>query len=45
LAYTLARDVKNDPDLTRLIEAWSEVPAAIRAGIVAMVDAVRKGIW
>ena len=28
-----------DPDLTRLIDAWPELPEAIRAGIVAMVRA------
>lgn len=31
-----------DPDLQRLIEAWPTLPAALKAGIVAMIDAARK---
>ncbi len=29
----------NDPDLTRLIDAWPTLPEAIKAGILAMVTA------
>ena len=29
----------DDPDLSRLINAWPNLPEAIRAGIVAMVNA------
>jgi hypothetical protein len=29
---------KPDPDLIRLIDAWPALPAAIRAGILAMVN-------
>ncbi len=32
-----------DADLRRLIDAWPELPDAIRAGILAMVDAVADG--
>jgi hypothetical protein len=27
------------PELTRLIESWDDLPAAVRAGILAMVQA------
>ena len=30
---------KTDPDLAAIVAAWSELPEAIRAGIVAMVKA------
>ena len=32
----------DDPELIYIIAAWSELPRAIRAGILAMVDAVRS---
>ncbi len=32
-----------DADLRRLIDAWPKLPDAIRAGILAMVDAVADG--
>ena len=32
-----------DADLRRLIDAWPKLPDAIRAGILAMVDAVTDG--
>jgi len=32
----------NDPDLAAVIEAWDRLPAVIRAGIVAMVNAALK---
>jgi hypothetical protein len=28
----------NDPDLAAVVAAWPELPEAIRAGIVAMVE-------
>ena len=31
--------VHGDPDLERIAAAWPSVPAAVRAGILAMVDA------
>jgi hypothetical protein len=30
---------QNDPDLAAIVAAWPELPAAIRAGILAMVTA------
>ncbi len=32
-----------DADLRRLIDAWPKLPDVIRAGILAMVDAVADG--
>jgi hypothetical protein len=32
-----------DPDLTAVIDAWDRLPAAVRAGIVAMVRAAGGG--
>jgi len=32
----------NDPGLRAVIEAWSQLPAAVRAGIVAMVKAASE---
>ena len=31
-----------DPDLVALFEAWATLPAAIKAGIMAMVEAVAR---
>ena len=44
LAYSLAHDSQIDPDLARLIDAWPTLPEALRAGILAMIDAARKGL-
>lgn len=33
---------KIDPDLTRLVDAWPTLPAAVKAGIVAMVEATDR---
>jgi hypothetical protein len=33
---------QNDSDLTAVIKAWSELPEAIKTGIMAMVRASRK---
>jgi hypothetical protein len=30
-----------DPALAQVVEAWSSLPAAVRAGIIAMVEASR----
>jgi len=32
-----------DPELSRFIDAWPTLPKAVRAGIVAMIDAATKG--
>ena len=37
LAFCLARLVQQDPELRAVIDAWAELPDAVRAGIVAMV--------
>ena len=42
LAHSLARESQIDPDLARLIDAWPTLPEAIRAGILALVDAASK---
>jgi hypothetical protein len=42
LAYSLARETQIDLDLVRLIDAWPTLPEALRAGILAMIDAARK---
>ena len=31
---------QNDPDLQRVVGTWALLPAAVRAGIIAMIDAV-----
>jgi hypothetical protein len=41
LAHTLARDFRIDPALARIITAWPNLPEAIKAGILALVQAVR----
>jgi len=33
---------KTDPDLAAVVEAWPELPDAIRAGILAMVKAANR---
>ena len=33
---------KTDPDLAAVVEAWPELPEALKAGIVAMVKAARS---
>ena len=33
----------NDPDLAAVVEAWSELPEPMRAGILAMVRTVNDG--
>jgi hypothetical protein len=32
----------DDPDLAAVVEAWPELPEALRAGILAMVKAARS---
>jgi len=34
-------DVPQDPDLAAVVEAWPDLPEALKAGIVAMVKAAR----
>ena len=33
---------KTDPDLAAVVEAWPDLPEALKAGIVAMVKAARS---
>jgi len=42
LAFCLALLARKSPDLARVIDAWPVLPAALRAGILAMIDAVCK---
>jgi hypothetical protein len=35
-------DPRTDPDLGAIVAAWSELPEAIKAGILAMVKAAAK---
>ncbi len=40
VAHHLPADTcKTDPDLAAVVEAWPDLPEAIRAGILAMVNA------
>ena len=43
-AQTTAREAGNPlpDDLTAIVKAWPELPAAIRAGILAMVQAAKE---
>jgi hypothetical protein len=34
--------VRNDSDLRRVVTAWPTLPESVRAGIVAMVDALNE---
>lgn len=36
------QNATHDPDLDVVVEAWGRLPAAVRAGIVAMVQAAVK---
>jgi hypothetical protein len=43
VAHYLPTDTcKNDPDLIAVVDAWPQLPGAIKAGIVAMVKAARN---
>ena len=35
-------DAPTDPDLAAVVEAWPELPEALKAGIMAMVKAARS---
>jgi hypothetical protein len=37
MAFCLAHLTRKSPDLAGVVAAWSDLPAALRAGIVAMV--------
>ena len=38
-AAVVQENSPSDPDLAKVIEAWSELPEPVKAGIVAMVKA------
>jgi hypothetical protein len=42
LAHSLARQLGVCADLARVIDAWPTLPAAIRRGILAMIETVFK---
>ena len=43
VGHHLATDIRQtDPDLTTIVNAWHRLPEAVRAGIVAMVEAASK---
>jgi hypothetical protein len=43
LAHHLPTDIcRTDPDLARIVEVWPSLPDAVRAHIVAMVNAASK---
>ena len=42
LVSCLASLVENDPDLAAVIDTWPALPAAIPAGIIAMVRAAGR---
>jgi hypothetical protein len=33
---------QTDPDLARIVDAWPSLPDAIKAGILAMIEAASK---
>ena len=37
----LANNLQKDSDLQRVLDAWPSLPAALKAGILAMIDAAR----
>jgi hypothetical protein len=39
LSLSLSRISQNDPDLALILERWPTLPEAIRAGILAMINA------
>ncbi|MGD1277516.1 MAG: hypothetical protein ABR964_09850 [Tepidisphaeraceae bacterium] len=42
LSLGLPLNLQNDPDLKAVVEAWPELPQALRIGIMAMVEASTK---
>ena len=42
LPASLPDAFQNDPNLAALITAWPELPASLKAGIVAMVNAATR---
>jgi hypothetical protein len=39
LARNLALTAQNNPDLAAVVDAWSDLPDAVKVGILAMVQA------
>jgi hypothetical protein len=42
LSPSLSPEAQTDPDLAVVLDAWPMLPPALRAGIVAMVRAVKQ---
>ena len=42
-AFLAPFGTRNAPDLAAVVNAWSDLPEPIRAGILAMVKAARPG--
>jgi len=42
MARCVARLIQESPDLQSVIEAWPNLPEAVRSGIAAMVQAARR---
>jgi hypothetical protein len=38
-----ATNYATDPDLARIVEAWGDLPDAVRTAMLAMVEAARGG--
>jgi hypothetical protein len=43
LSPDLSLAIEKHPELAQLIRSWSALPAAIRAGITAMINATNSG--
>ena len=41
LAFCLALLKQKSPDLALLVERWDDLPEAVKAGIVAMIDSTK----
>ena len=42
---SIEKQVENDPELAQVIATWPNLPTAIRAGIMAIVNAITTGKW
>jgi hypothetical protein len=42
LSEALAVSLPSDPDLNFVMEAWPNLPAALRVGILAMIESAQR---